>query len=120
MMVACRKDHFLAWITVVLRHLVSDSFRPESAKLWHTYFIYYLGRLGKRLFHIHNISFIYSSANNKKMEIILNGENLEVEHAENIKKFDTVISISEEAWEKIEKSRAVIEDMLDRGQTIYG
>ena len=58
-MMPCRKDHFLAWITVVLRHLVSDSFRPESAKLWHTYFIYYLGRLGERLFHIHNISFIY-------------------------------------------------------------
>ena len=54
------------------------------------------------------------------IEIILNGENLEVEHAENIKKFDTVISISEESWAKIEKSRAVIEDMLDRGQTIYG
>ena len=52
------------------------------------------------------------------IEIILNGENLEVEHAENIKKFDTVISISEESWAKIEKSRAVIEDMLDRGQTI--
>ena len=31
-----------------------------------------------------------------------------------------LVSISEEAWEKIEKSRAVIEDMLDRGQTIYG
>ena len=54
------------------------------------------------------------------MEIILNAENLQVEHAENIKKFDTVVSISEKAWEKIEKSRAVIEDMLDRGQTIYG
>lgn len=54
------------------------------------------------------------------IEIILNGENLEVEHAENIKKFDTVISISEQSWAKIEKSRAVIEDMLDRGQTIYG
>ena len=54
------------------------------------------------------------------MEIILNGENLQVEHAETIKKFHTIVSISEEAWEKIEKSRAVIEDMLDRGQTIYG
>ena len=54
------------------------------------------------------------------MEIILNGDNLNIEHAEKIKNFDTVVSISEESWEKIEKSRAVIEGMLDRGQTVYG
>ena len=54
------------------------------------------------------------------MEIILTGENLDVEHAEIVKKFDTIISISGESWEKIEKSRAVIEGMLDRGQTVYG
>lgn len=52
-------------------------------------------------------------------KLILDGESLTVEKLMSVN-INTIVDFTEEAWERVRKSRKVIENILDKGETVYG
>lgn len=51
--------------------------------------------------------------------LLLDGESLTVEKLMSVD-VETKINFTNEAWERIRKSRKVIENILEKGETVYG
>jgi len=52
--------------------------------------------------------------------IILDGESLTIEDLVKIARDNERIEVSHESWEKIEKCRKVVEDLIKRREKLYG
>lgn len=53
-------------------------------------------------------------------EIVIDGDSLTLEEIEQVAKYGVKVRISEQAWEKMRASRALIEEIIEEGRVVYG